>query len=184
MQQLRQRVTATCHIGPLDVEETKGYIEHRLKCAGSTGKPEFGPGTFEAIYKASAGIPRRINSVCDRLLLLGFLGEKDLLELEDVNEVVGEMRDEGSSGGRNSSMRGNLDGSSQFGQTDAMVDIDLAKLQGKGAVTDDLSNQLANLSAEQNGDRLQRLERSMLRLERVNLEILAMLQKLVTTFKR
>ena len=33
MQQLRQRVTATCHIGPLDVDETRGYIEHRLKCA-------------------------------------------------------------------------------------------------------------------------------------------------------
>ncbi len=73
MQQLRQRVTATCHIGPLDVEETKGYIEHRLKCAGGTGRPTFGPGAFEAIYKATAGIPRRINSVCDRLLLLGFL---------------------------------------------------------------------------------------------------------------
>ncbi len=48
MQQLRQRVTATCHIGPLDVEETQGYIEHRLKCAGSTGKnPSSAHGTFE-----------------------------------------------------------------------------------------------------------------------------------------
>ena len=184
MQQLRQRVTATCHIGPLDVEETKGYIEHRLKCAGSTGKPEFGPGTYEAIFKASAGIPRRINSVCDRLLLLGFLGEKDLLELADVDEVVKEMHDEGSSGGRNSSMRGNLDSSSQFGPADELVDIDLARLQGKGAIADGFASQLANLSAEQNGDRLQRLERSMLRLERVNLEILAMLQKLVASFKR
>jgi general secretion pathway protein A len=184
MQQLRQRVTATCHIGPLDVEETKGYIEHRLRCAGSTGKPEFGPGTFEAIFKASGGIPRRINSVCDRLLLLGFLGEKDVLELDDVNEVVSEMHDEGSSGGRNSSMRGNLDGSSQLGQNDAMVDIDLVKLQGKGGAADGFSNQLANLSAEQQGDRLQRLERSILRLERVNMEILAMLQKFVASLKR
>ena len=46
------------------------------------------------------------------------------------------------------------------------------------------SNQLANLGAEQQGDRLQRLERSMLRLERVNLEILAMLQKLVASLRR
>jgi general secretion pathway protein A len=41
MEQFRQRVAATCHIGPLDADETKGYIEHRLKCAGSTGKPSF-----------------------------------------------------------------------------------------------------------------------------------------------
>ena len=90
----------------------------------------------------------------------------------------------GSSGGRNSSMRGNLDGSSQLGQNDAMVDIDLVKLQGKGGAADGFSNQLANLSAEQQGDRLQRLERSMLRLERVNMEILAMLQKFVASLKR
>jgi hypothetical protein len=41
MEQFRQRVAATCHIGPLDQDETQGYIEHRLKCAGSTGKPSF-----------------------------------------------------------------------------------------------------------------------------------------------
>ena len=184
MQQLRQRVTATCHIGPLDVEETKGYIEHRLKCAGGTGKPEFGPGTFEAIFKASGGIPRRINSVCDRLLLLGFLGDKEQLTLEDVNEVVSEIKEEGSGGGRNTSTRGHLDGSSQFGSSDALVDIDLAKLQGKNAFADGFSSQLANLSAEQQGDRLQRLERSMLRLERVNLEILSVMQKFVASLKR
>jgi general secretion pathway protein A len=185
MQQLRQRVTATCHIGPLDVEETQGYIEHRLKCAGSTGKPEFGPGTFEAIYKATGGIPRRINSVCDRLLLLGFLGDKELLTLEDVDEVVSELHEEvGGSSGRHASSRTPLEVSSQFGAADSMVDIDLAKLQGIASYGDGFSSQLANLSAEQYGDRLQRLERSMLRLERVNLEILSMLQKFVAAVRK
>ena len=185
MQQLRQRVTATCHIGPLDAEETQGYIEHRLKCAGSTGKPEFGPGTFEAIYKATGGIPRRINSVCDRLLLLGFLGDKESLMLEDVEEVVTELRDEGGGGaGRNSSARAPLEMSSQFGAADSMVDIDLAKLQGIAPYSDGFSSQLANLSSEQYGDRLQRVERSMLRLERVNLEILSMLQKFVAAVRK
>jgi general secretion pathway protein A len=185
MQQLRQRVTATCHIGPLDVEETQGYIEHRLKCAGSTGKPEFGPGTFEAIFKATGGIPRRINSVCDRLLLLGFLGDKELLTLEDVEEVVSELHEEvGGSGGRNASSRTPLDVSSQFDASDSMIDIDLAKLQGIASYGDGFSSQLANLSAEQYGDRLQRLERSMLRLERVNLEILSMLQKFVAAVRK
>ena len=185
MQQLRQRVTATCHIGPLDVDETKGYIEHRLRCAGGAGRPEFGAGAFEAIHKATAGIPRRINSVCDRLLLLGFLGNKESLALEDVDEVVNEMRDEsGGSANKPGSSRGFLDSAHQHTGPDSLVDIDLAKLQGAGALVDGFSSQLANLGAEQQGDRLQRLERGMLRLERVNLEILAMLQKLVASLRR
>jgi putative secretion ATPase (PEP-CTERM system associated) len=183
MQQLRQRVTATCHIGPLDAEETKGYIEHRLKCAGGTGRPVFGPGAFEAIHKATAGIPRRINSVCDRLLLLGFLGNKDTLAVEDVDEVVNEMRDE-AGGSQARSVRTFSDSASASLGPDGVVDIDLAKLQGAGSVVDGMSSQLASLGAEQQGDRLQRLERSLLRLERVNIEILGMLQKLVTSLKR
>src|SRR6202012_629811 len=68
MEQFRQRVAATCHIGPLDEDETRAYIEHRLKCAGGSGKPSFETDAFPAIFKASQGIPRRINSLCDRLL--------------------------------------------------------------------------------------------------------------------
>ena len=71
-----------------------GYIEHRLKCAGSTGKPTFEPEAFDAIYKASRGIPRRINALCDRLLLLGFLCERTHLTVADVDEVVREFAQE------------------------------------------------------------------------------------------
>ena len=46
MEQFRQRVAATCHIGPLDADETRGYIEHRLKCAGSKGMPSFDAEVF------------------------------------------------------------------------------------------------------------------------------------------
>jgi general secretion pathway protein A len=88
MEQFRQRVAATCHIGPLDADETKGYIEHRLKCAGSTGKPSFEAAAFESLFKASGGIPRRINAVCDRLLLAGFLAGRAHLTVADVEEVV------------------------------------------------------------------------------------------------
>ena len=47
MEQFRQRVAATCHIGPLDADETRGYIEHRLKCAGAKGKPSFDAAVFD-----------------------------------------------------------------------------------------------------------------------------------------
>ncbi|MCY7305018.1 MAG: XrtA-associated ATPase [Rhodoferax sp.] len=184
MQQLRQRVTATCHIGPLDPEETKGYIEHRLKRAGGAGRPAFGMGAFENIHKATGGIPRRINSVCDRLLLLGFLGNKEELVVEDVNEVVNEMRDEQGGTAAKASTRGFVEGSHSDTGPDSLVDIDLAKLQGAGSLAEGFASQLASLGAEQRGDRIVRLEHSMMRLERVNLEILSMLQKLVSSIKR
>jgi general secretion pathway protein A len=65
------------------------------------------------------------------------------------------------------------------------VDIDLAKLQqGIVPFADSLAGQLSALTAEHHGDRLQRLERSLLRLERVNVEILSMLQKMVAAVRR
>jgi putative secretion ATPase (PEP-CTERM system associated) len=94
MLQLRQRVIAACHIGPLDAEETRGYIEHRLKCVGWKDKPQFQPDTFAAIYQATGGIPRRINALCDRLLLAGFIGSKTAFNRFDAEEVAREIRDE------------------------------------------------------------------------------------------
>src|SRR5262245_22446006 len=94
MQQLRQRVLASYHLGPLDRDETREYIEHRLKHVGWSGTPSFDPGVFDAVYAASHGIPRRINTVCDRLLLSGYLAEKQGFDPTDAKTVVGELRDE------------------------------------------------------------------------------------------
>ena len=189
MQQLRQRVTATCHIGPLDREETRGYIEHRLKCAGARGRPSFEPEACDAIFSASGGIPRRINTVCDRLLLLGFLSEKSNFALDDVNEVVSEIREEaGVSGfGPSASMPLQEDGQSQGSarkvQLNGVDGVDLSSLDLDLSMLDGIAQKIERLGAEQYGDRLQRLERSLLRLERRNLEILAILHKLVTAAK-
>ena len=187
MQQLRQRVTATCHIGPMDKDETRGYMEHRLKCVGSQGRPSFDGAAYEAIHKASGGIPRRINSVCDRLLLLGFLGEKDAITADDVNEVVAEMHEE--SGGSNDprpAMAAPVGGwvQPEKRRVDPAFDIDLSNLQLDDDLANGLSKKIDDLSAERHGDRLMRLERSLLRLERCNLEILTMMQKLVVAARK
>ncbi|WP_296444428.1 XrtA/PEP-CTERM system-associated ATPase [Rhodoferax sp. UBA5149] len=186
MQQLRQRVTATCHIGPLDLEETRGYIEHRLNCAGASGRPTFDSAAFEAIYKASGGIPRRINLICDRVLLLGFLGNKDAFGLEDVSEVVNEIHDEATVPANKAlGDRSAWDDSGIQGLTTTeSVDIDLAKLQITPGLAGAISNQIEGLGVEQYDGRLRRLERSVLRLERINLEILVMLQKLVAAVRK
>lgn len=186
MQQLRQRVTATCHIGPLDLGETQGYIEHRLKCAGAAGRPTFDAAAFEAIFKASGGIPRRVNLICDRLLLLGFLGSKDAFGLEDVNEVVSEIHEESAVPvSKTQSDRSDWDDSGiQDLRATTALDIDLAKLHIKPSLASAISSQIDGLGAEQYDGRLRRLERSVLRLERINLEILVMLQKLVTAVSK
>lgn len=173
MQQLRQRVIAACHIGPLDPEETQGYIEHRLKCAGSTGRPQFEPEAFAAVHEASGGIPRRINAICDRMLLLGFLNEKETLTAEDATTVAQEIREESGSGGvRTVVAPGAKLPGMLLDDTAGSLQFDIEALQG-------MDVQISELDQEQQGDRLQRLERSLLRLERMNLELLGMMKKLV-----
>lgn len=94
MQQLRQRVIGSYHLGPLEAGETKDYIEHRLKCVGWNGDPSFEPDAMIAIHRVTGGIPRRINVLADRLLLGGYLAEKHALKLPDVDAVAREMGEE------------------------------------------------------------------------------------------
>lgn len=94
MQQLRQRVIASYHLGPMDAIETRAYVEHRLGCVGWKANPQIDASAFEAIFRETRGIPRRINTLCDRLLLAGFLADKHVLGAQEVEEVGSEMREE------------------------------------------------------------------------------------------
>lgn len=91
MQQLRQRVIASCHLGALNAGETRHYIEHRLNRVGWAGDPSFSDGAFDEIHRSTGGIPRRINSLCSRLLLLGFLEERHAIDEAAVRNVAGEL---------------------------------------------------------------------------------------------
>ena len=94
MLQLRQRVLASYHLGPLDADETQAYIEHRLKHVDWKGNPSFQPDAFRAIYEFSGGVPRRINTLCDRIMLSGFLAGKADFSRSDVAEVTKELEEE------------------------------------------------------------------------------------------
>jgi general secretion pathway protein A len=94
MQQLRQRVIASYHLGPMDKTETQAYVEHRLVHVGWKGDPKFEPAAFELIHTLSGGIPRRINTLCNRLLLGGYLQEKHAFNAEDVQAIAREIREE------------------------------------------------------------------------------------------
>ena len=94
MQQLRQRVIASYHLGPMDAEETKLYIEHRLGTVGWKGDPSFSDGAHDAIFAYTGGIPRKVNTLCDRILLMGFLEEMHGFEESDVANVIGDIAEE------------------------------------------------------------------------------------------
>ena len=94
MLQLRQRVIASYHLGPLDRNETVQYIVHRLNTAGWQGNPSFTEDAFDVIHEFSAGVPRRINTLCDRILLFGYLEERTHLDAAAVQEVIGDLQQE------------------------------------------------------------------------------------------
>ena len=91
LDQLRQRVIAACHIGPLDLDDTRRYIEHRLRHVGWKDDPPISLDTFAAIHRATGGVPRRINLLCDRVLLAGFLSESRAFTSEMVRQVSEEI---------------------------------------------------------------------------------------------
>lgn len=94
MEQLKQRIVSTFQLDPLDLDETRDYILFRLQTAGWQGKPEFTAGVFKIIHEFTGGIPRRINSLCDRLLLFGYLEELSLLDEQALNKVIAEVKEE------------------------------------------------------------------------------------------
>ena len=94
MLQLRQRVIASYHLGPLDRSETIQYIHHRLNTAGWQNNPTFSDDAFDVIHQFSGGVPRRINTLCDRLLLFGYLEERTHLDGNAVAEVISDLQQE------------------------------------------------------------------------------------------
>jgi general secretion pathway protein A len=92
LEQLRQRVIASYHLGPLSQEDTGNYVRHRLTTAGWTGNPSFDDAAFAAIHRYSEGIPRKINTLCSRVLLYGYLEEKRDIDAAIVEEVAEELR--------------------------------------------------------------------------------------------
>jgi putative secretion ATPase (PEP-CTERM system associated) len=94
MQQLRQRIIASYHLGPMDLAETRSYIEHRMKTVGWQGDPSFSEDCFQPIYDYTGGIPRRINTLCDRVLLFGYLEDRHEIDAATIDAVIGDLRGE------------------------------------------------------------------------------------------
>jgi putative secretion ATPase (PEP-CTERM system associated) len=154
MQQLRQRVIASYHLGPMDAQETRAYIEHRLATVGWKGDPSLDDGAYAAVYGYSGGIPRKTNTLMDRVLLMGYLEELHAFTEADINEVVRDISEE-------------------FQLPDAVGEPDPAALPGERATDHRVGDRRA-ASVEILDERMMRLEKSIV-------SVLSILKKIVAT---
>jgi general secretion pathway protein A len=90
--QLNQRITVRCHISALGREDVVNYINHRLCVAGANGAAIFSPQAVDEVYNFSGGIPRLINIICDRALLLAFVLEQKDITDEMIKKSAQEVR--------------------------------------------------------------------------------------------
>ncbi len=89
LRQLNERITVRYHLEPLTREQVEAYIEHRLAVAGNEdGKVQFLPGALRMVHECSGGIPRRINAICDRALLIAYTKETRTIDRRAIRDAA------------------------------------------------------------------------------------------------
>jgi general secretion pathway protein A len=91
LEQLRQRVIATHHLEPMDANEVEPYIVHRLSRAGWNGRPEVTADAYSALFAETAGVPRKLNTLMNRVMLMGAVEQVDKLDGRMVAAVIADM---------------------------------------------------------------------------------------------
>ncbi|HYJ30198.1 MAG TPA: hypothetical protein VEW25_07655, partial [Allosphingosinicella sp.] len=91
LEQLRQRVIANHHLDAMGADEVEAYVTHRLKMVGWQGRPIFADNAWPAIHRHSDGIPRRVNQLANRLMLLAAVEGKQRIDAAAVEAVVADL---------------------------------------------------------------------------------------------
>ncbi len=94
LEQLRQRVIATHHLEPMGADEIAAYVRHRLTLVGWSGRPDFSADAWEALHRATGGVPRRLNQLLNRLLLHGAVEGLECLDAAAVAAVADDLAHE------------------------------------------------------------------------------------------
>jgi general secretion pathway protein A len=101
MRQLRQRIPGVCRISLLTREDVELYVKYRLEIAGGRdGGAHFTSDSFDEIYHYSSGIPRLINVLCDRVLLIGYVSNTRVIDGRVVREGIRDLESPVSTGER------------------------------------------------------------------------------------
>lgn len=91
LEQLRQRVIATHHLEPMQANEVEPYIIHRLSRAGWNGNPSFSPDSFATLFAETGGVPRKLNTLMNRVMLMGAVEQTSRVDASLVEAVVADM---------------------------------------------------------------------------------------------
>ena len=94
LEQLRQRVIAAHHLEPMQRDEIEPYITWRLKKVGWKGNPAIEPQVYAEFYEATGGVPRRVNQLANRLLLMGAVEQVNRIDVSMVRAVIKEVQQE------------------------------------------------------------------------------------------
>jgi type II secretory pathway predicted ATPase ExeA len=87
-----QRVAARCYLGSLDRAETVAYVRHQLAMSGGNPDAIIAPDALESVHRATDGIPRLINQVCDHALILASLADKTIVQRTTVEEAWADLQ--------------------------------------------------------------------------------------------
>lgn len=93
LRQLKQRIALRSHLRPLDLEDTGGYIYHRLQEAGSKNPKEIFPqDAIAEIHRQSRGFPRLVNTLCENALINGYANQSKTITPEIIEEIAAQFR--------------------------------------------------------------------------------------------
>lgn len=116
MEQVRQRVIATHHLGPMEPDEVGPYLVHRLSAVGWSGRPDFTDEAVGVVHRWSGGLPRLVNVLAQRTLMAAGLEEVEVIDAPLVERVIADL---GQDAGGSPSARGS-------GPDDGVASPDLA----------------------------------------------------------
>lgn len=91
LRQVAQRITARYHLTALTADETRAYVEHRLRIAGAT-RPLFTRGALREVYRRSRGVPRLVNVICDRAMLGAYATDQQRVTARVVRRAAAELK--------------------------------------------------------------------------------------------
>lgn len=156
LEQLRQRVIATHHLEPMGPEEVAGYVEHRLQLVGWQNDPVFTAEAYQKIHTFSGGVPRRLNTLCSRILLFGALEELHEITGPVVDDVIIDLERDNTpvTGPKHVSIAATP--KSQKGPLKRVDDAVIAPASsGPAQITDESANQVQTTDQAQTADHLQ-----------------------------
>jgi putative secretion ATPase (PEP-CTERM system associated) len=158
MEQVRQRIIAGYHLRPLDRQELQAYVEHRLALVGWRKDPAITDGAFDEIYQSTGGVPRRVNNLCDRMMLFGSLEELHEIDANHLRTVIEEMSQE--MGESDSEAQSEVAAHHAFPMSGAVPTGDQGALEGRIAV---LEHEVQELKTKLN--RTRRMVKQAIMLE-------------------